>query len=76
MGVPTSISSFPLPDGARLNLAADYMADRTGQTYDGPLLPDEFIETGPPADRSAAALNADPVVQAALRWLSEQYGCR
>lgn len=65
-GVSTVNGVFPLSDGASLWLTVGVQADRTGRQYLDGLAPDEFVRGSvsvlPPAQ--------DPVVQAALRWLS------
>lgn len=69
-GVPTSNYTQELSDGAFIALTTHMGADRTGQTYDGPLLPDEpvminWTQLGTPDD---------PVLQAAIRWLQTETG--
>jgi hypothetical protein len=56
-GVPTSNFGFAMSDGATLLLTTALDADRTGQTYDAPIAPDEVI--------------TDPggVVQRAIEWI-------
>jgi len=65
-GVSTVNETFSLSDGASLLLTIGVQADRTGKQYPDGLAPDEAIPIGNetlPPDR-------DPVVQAALAWLS------
>jgi len=42
-GVSTGVAGLPMRDGATLFLARSLMADRTGKTYGGVVLPDEHI---------------------------------
>lgn len=56
-GLSTANRPFPLSDGGRLYLTVAVMADRTGTTYGGPVVPDEAIE------------DPDKVVERALEWL-------
>jgi hypothetical protein len=74
-GVATSISATELPDGAVLRVSGTYMTDTQGRRYPGPIPPDEYVESVafPVDDRTA--LEADPVVQTATRWLREQPAC-
>jgi C-terminal processing protease CtpA/Prc/uncharacterized protein GlcG (DUF336 family) len=71
-GIPTSNIGFPLSDGAVLNLTVGFMADRTGQTYDAPIEPDEAIEV----DWERIGTDDDPVLEAALVWLNAQEACQ
>lgn len=67
-GVPTGNGVVPLSDGAALVLTQVIEADRTGRTYDGPIVPDEVVD----GDVTPAG---DPVRDAALTWLRSQPGC-
>jgi C-terminal processing protease CtpA/Prc len=67
-GVPTDNEPFDLPDGARLLLTVALGADRTGQVYDGPLVPDQPVSI----DWTALERDDDPVVRAANAWIEEQ----
>ena len=70
-GVPTANASKQLSDGAVLVLTEACDADHTGRTYDDRIVPDE-----PVADNwSVRGTGADPVLQAALRWLRRQPSC-
>lgn len=71
-GVSTGNRTFELSDGAMMALTVASSADRNGRIYGGAVDPDE------PADIGSAdqPLMRQPVVQAALAWLSEQSGCR
>lgn len=70
-GVPTVNDGLQMPDGAQIILTQGWMADRSGQTYDGQLQPDQPVDrvwvTQPQAQ--------DNALQAALAWLREEYGC-
>jgi hypothetical protein len=46
-------------------------ADRTGRTYDGSLLPDQPVAI----DWSEVGTSDDPVLQAAIAWLSTEEDC-
>jgi C-terminal processing protease CtpA/Prc len=67
-GVPTGNAGFPLSDGAVIVITGVWMADRTSQTYEGPIAPDEVVAAGAPD----AQPDDDPVVQAALAWLNAE----
>jgi C-terminal processing protease CtpA/Prc len=69
-GVPTDNRDFPLRDGALLVLTVAVDADRTGQTYDSAITPDQSV----PFDLSQIG-PADRVVQDATSWLHDQEGC-
>jgi carboxyl-terminal processing protease len=70
-GVPTANVSEIMPDGAALAVTVALMADRTGQTYDGAIEPDQPVDRTrvrhPPED--------DNALQASLTWLADTYGC-
>ncbi|HEX2038023.1 MAG TPA: S41 family peptidase, partial [Chloroflexota bacterium] len=57
-----------LPDGAMLYLTVCLGADREGETYDGPILPDEAVAQ----DWAELGTARDGVLQAALAWLGRQ----
>jgi C-terminal processing protease CtpA/Prc len=70
-GLPTNNDIVPLSDGAGLVLTVAMDADRTGQTYDAPLVPDvptlnNFGDRG---------TDADPALQTAVAWLRQQPAC-
>ncbi len=65
-GASTVNETFALSDGASLWLTIGVQADRTGKQYPDGLGPDELIPNG----NAILPDNQDPVVQAALRWLS------
>ncbi len=70
-GVPTANVAEIMPDGAALAVTVALMADRTGQTYDDAIEPDQLVDRtwvrNPPED--------DYALQAALTWLVDTYGC-
>lgn len=70
-GLSTSNKGFRLSDGARMVLATAAFADRTGETYGGPVQPDEYLSGGP----SEPPLAEDPAVEAALGWLQRLPSC-
>lgn len=61
-GLTTANSSIPLSDGAVLALTSNYVEDRLGHRYDGPMRPDEIVAL-------------DGAEAAATAWLATQ-GCR
>jgi carboxyl-terminal processing protease len=61
-GFPTANMTQIMPDGAALAVTVALMADRTGQSYDAAIQPDQPVED-------------DYALQAALTWLNETYGC-
>ena len=65
-GLSTVNETFPLSDGAAMRLTIGVQADRTGKQYPDGLAPDEAISMGD----EALPPSQDPVVQAALEWLS------
>lgn len=58
-GLSTSNRRFQLSDNATLNLTTSYLADRNGQKYGTPIIPD--IET-----------DSNGALQAAIEWLTNQ----
>lgn len=64
-GVPTSNEGYTFSDGSVLHLTTALGADRTGQTYHSPLLPDTFVQ----ADWTLLESDRDPVLLAACEWL-------
>lgn len=64
-GVPTGNDFLELSDGAMIVLTQYLGADRTGRTYDSPLLPDQLVAT----DWSQFGTDEDLVLQAAVEWL-------
>lgn len=74
-GVPTGNDLYTLSDGAILVLTVALDADRTGQTYDGPIAPDQSV----PYDLSQVDLSgssSDGLIQAATIWLRTQDRCQ
>lgn len=71
-GIPTSNQMFTLPDGAILNLTVALDADRTGHTYDSPLVPDQSA----PVDLRQVGTPGDPGIRAATTWLHDHEGCQ
>ena len=70
-GVPTANATIPLSDGALLVLTVALDSDRTGQTYEHAIPPDQEV-----ADTiSTSGIAGDHVVQAALTWLQVHEGC-
>jgi C-terminal processing protease CtpA/Prc len=67
-GVPTGNDSKQLGDGALIALTTHLGADRTGKTYDGPLFPDQPVTI----DWGEVGTSDDPVLQAAIDWLSTE----
>lgn len=70
-GVPTANDTKMLSDGALLGVTSALDADRTGRTYDSPLLPDQLVG----ADWRQLDTENDPVLQAATAWLRSQREC-
>jgi len=67
-GATTATRTFPLMDGAALMLAVASTVDRNGRVLNGPIEPDErVLDTG-----RSEALERQPIVQAARRWLDAQ----
>ncbi len=70
-GLSTANHPFNLSDGVKINLTVSVFADRTGQIYGGVIVPDEMVE----AATTDGPIEEDLVIQAAIRWLSEQEVC-
>jgi C-terminal processing protease CtpA/Prc len=75
-GEPTGGSPFLvfhtlLSDGSFLGVSAANATDRTGQVYDGPIIPDEVVST----DWTLFGSDHDPVILAAREWLLSQPDC-
>jgi carboxyl-terminal processing protease len=64
-GVPTGNAGYPLSDRAELYLTEGIGVDRTGATYQVRIQPDRLVAS----DWTRYGSPADPVVQAATRWL-------
>jgi carboxyl-terminal processing protease len=65
-GSSTVNQTFPLTDGASMWLTVGIQADRNGKQYIDGLAPDEVF----PAATESMRTSTDPVVLAALNWLS------
>jgi carboxyl-terminal processing protease len=70
-GIPTFNVRVRMADGAFLDIMQGVDVDRLGQTYDGPITPDEVV----PIDWKTIGTADDPVLGAAVRWLSTQGSC-
>jgi len=70
-GIPTGPDHKVLSDGAFLLITSCLGADRTGQTYDSQLIPDQQIKV----NWTQLGTTNDPVLQAALQWLHNEEGC-
>jgi hypothetical protein len=68
--VPTANDATSLPDGAMVCLTIALGADRTGQAYEGPIVPDQLVS----ADWAQYGRVGDPVLQAASAWLRTELG--
>jgi len=71
-GVHTSTRVFPLADGAAIVLAVAATSNRNGETFVGPIAPDEPISA---TRRGGTTLAEDAAVTAAVDWLSASGGC-
>jgi C-terminal processing protease CtpA/Prc len=71
-GIPTSNVGAVMSDGAWLIVTASSDTDRTGKSYDGKLLPDEFVKP----DWALFDTLQDPVLRAAISWLKTQPACK
>lgn len=74
-GVPTGNTVFTLSDGAVLVLTVALDADRTGQTYDGPIVPDQLVPYDP-SQANVPGSSSDSIIQAATNWLHTQGSCQ
>jgi carboxyl-terminal processing protease len=70
-GIPTYNVRVRMVDGAFLDIMQAVDIDRTGQAYDGPVAPDETVAI----DWNRVGTADDPVLGAAIRWLSAQGSC-
>ncbi|GAA3923153.1 S41 family peptidase [Hymenobacter algoricola] len=57
-GIPSATTTYPLSDGALLNLTTAYFADRTRRVYDAPLVPDEALAPGQTLSRAVEWVRA------------------
>ncbi len=71
-GLTTNNVLRTMPDNALVIVTNATFADRTGQGYDGPITPDQPTTI----DWSNIATRNDPVVRAAVSWLSSQTACQ
>jgi C-terminal processing protease CtpA/Prc len=69
-GVSTVNTTILLSDGAELWLTIGVQADRYGKEYVNGFAPDEVLESA----KHVMQPSSDPVVQAALSWLSRDTG--
>jgi C-terminal processing protease CtpA/Prc len=74
-GVPSSNGAYALPDSSAIAVTEARMADRNGQVYDGPIVPDQLVDADLPAANDAAR-PWDSTAQAAMTWLLAQPACR
>ena len=70
VGVPTANDDAELSDEATIYLTTHLGADRTGQAYSGPLLPDESVSI----DWTRLGTDDDPVLELAIHWLRTEAG--
>jgi carboxyl-terminal processing protease len=71
-GVPTNNWGMTLSDGAQIWLSAEVYADRTGQTYDDRIAPDEPVTT----QWGDFGSERDAVIQSAAQWLRDHPACQ
>jgi carboxyl-terminal processing protease len=70
-GVPTGNDGFTLRDGAVIVLTVAVFADRTGQTYDDRIYPDEWVD-----EVQKLTIIMDEIIpQPAIDWLLSQSAC-
>ena len=67
-GLPTANQKKILRDGAQLFLTVALGADRTGQSHEGPIVPNQAVTS----DWTLFQTERDPVVMAAVGWLKVQ----
>lgn len=67
-GLPTGNQNKILCDGAQLFLTVALGADRTGRSYDGPILPDQAVAS----NWTLFQTEYDPVVITAQAWLRKE----
>ena len=70
-GVPTANTPFRLSDGAVMLLTDSVDADRTGQTYEDRIYPDEIVDDV----RKFTFLMDEAIPQPAIDWLMSQPAC-
>jgi len=71
-GLPTLSMHTPLSDGAQIFVSGAFGTDRSGNTYKGPILPDESVKI----DWAHLGTDQDPVILAAMDWLKTQSECK
>jgi carboxyl-terminal processing protease len=74
-GVPTGNAAYTLSDGAILVLTVALDADRTGQTYDRPIIPDQSVPYYQ-SQANESSSSSDSIIQAATIWLHAQDRCQ
>lgn len=67
-GLSTGNLAYKLPDGAQIYLTTTMEWDRHKHEYNGPIKPDDVVD-------SAATTSGDPVKAAAKVWLQAETGC-
>ena len=72
LGLSTANQSYPLSDGAMINLTVSVFADRTGRTYGDRIYPDQLVED---VDQFTFLLG-EAIPQPAIDWLMSQPACR
>jgi C-terminal processing protease CtpA/Prc len=70
-GVPTGNAGFTLSDGALMALTVAVFADRTGQTYDDRIYPDEWVDEV----QKLTIIMEEIIPQPAIDWLMSQPAC-
>ena len=71
-GVPTGNAGYLLRDGAMIALTEAVFADRTGQTYDDRIYPDEWVDEV----RKLTVIMDEIIPQPAIDWLLNQPACK
>jgi carboxyl-terminal processing protease len=72
LGAPHLVLHTPLSGGALLFVSGARGMDRNGNVYNGPITPDEPVTI----DWQRLGDTDDPVISAALGWLTRQPACR
>jgi len=71
-GLPASSIHTPLSDSAMIILSGAFATDRNGNVYKDPFIPDEEVKI----DWAKFGTDQDPVILAALDWLTAQPDCK
>jgi len=71
-GVPTGNEGFTLSDGAVIALTVAVFADRTGQTYEDRIYPDEWVDEA----QKLTIIMDEIIPKPAIDWLMSQPACR